>query len=559
MKKKCQTMRFLLSLENVFYKNKHSQEKIIRRFKSMGKFKGLSFGIAAVAVASLFGCGEDSSTSSAGTSFEINDGSVAVIESSSSQASLVSSAAGILPNSSMSQNQVFPQSSSNAFVPSDDRNLQGSSDSRIPQNSGDSKNPNDSRDPENHEDQRFSSNSQDPHNSSDSQRPTNSSDSRNPVNPDNPEDHKSSAFEPPRSSSSVEPPRPSYAKILGADISQFQEYESYGTRIFDTDGTEKDIFTLLRDHGFNAIRLKTFLSPKAQYGYASSGCGHDTEAFGDKEHVVTYAQKVKKNGFTFLLDIHYSDVWADPDTQIIPERWRGVQTSDAMADSVYAYTYDLLAALKNVDALPDMVQVGNEITNGMLRDLPTSETNCWGDNVQLASNSVNGVMNKQQNPNGIANTVKYLSAGSRAVKAISSSIKTVFHIESPQNATTVEWWMSSIIGGNVSPDVMAFSAYTAYEHGNPSTWKTLLTNLSSKYPKLQFLIAEYNGGTGKNSYGYDGSRAQTHKIMEEVPNGLGAFFWEPAAYGEWGSALFDWDENNLKANSKAFDEYKVLF
>lgn len=375
---------------------------------------------------------------------------------------------------------------------------------------------------------------------------------------------------PPLSSSSDVPPPSSDSKpaffspyIVGADVSRFQEYESYGTRIFDTDGTEKDIFALLRDHGFNAIRLKTFLSPKAAYGYAATGCGQDSEAFGDKAHVVAYAQKVKRAGFTFLLDIHYSDVWADPDTQIIPERWRSVQNSDAMADSVYSYTYDLMNALKQVNALPDMVQVGNEITNGMLRDLPTSSTNCWGDNVQLASNNVNGVMNTRQNPSGIANTAKYLAAGSRAVKAFETSdhkIKTVFHIESPQNATTVEWWMNSIIkNSKVSPDVMAFSAYTAYQHGTPDTWKSLLTNLAEKYPNLEFLIAEYNGGTGNNRYEYDGSRARTHQIMEQVPRGLGAFFWEPASYGEWGSALLDWDGNSLKANPRAFDEYKVLF
>lgn len=382
----------------------------------------------------------------------------------------------------------------------------------------------------------------------------------------------SSSMMPPRSSSSEAPPPPPSSDskpvlfnpyIVGADISRFQEYESYGTKIYDVDGTEKDIFALLRDHGFNAVRLKTFLSPKAAYGYAAAGCGQDSEAFGDKEHVVAYAQKVKKAGFTFLLDIHYSDVWADPDTQIIPERWRKVANSDAMADSVYNYTYDLMAALKQVDALPDMVQVGNEITNGMLRDLPTSSTNCWGDSVQLAPNSVNGVMNKQQNPNGIANTAKYLAAGSRAVKAFETSshkIKTVFHIESPQNSSTVNWWMSSIIKTEkVAPDVMAFSAYTAYQHGTPDTWKKLISDLASSYPNLEFLIAEYNGGTGKNFYSFDGSRAKTHQIMEQVPRGLGAFFWEPASYGEWGSALLDWDGNTLKANPKAFDEYKVLF
>lgn len=481
------------------------------RFICMGKLKGIVVGAAAMAL-SLAACSESGSGSEAEYDFDVVGQSSAALSSEDDVALLPQSSSSILPI--LSSSSMLPVLSSSSSILPPPPPSSSSSLEPFPQSSAFMERPH------------------------------------------------SSGSVPPRSSAS-EPPRPQYAKILGADISRFQEYESYGTKIYDVDGTEKDIFALLRDHGFNAVRLKTFLSPKAAYGYAAAGCGQDSEAFGDKEHVVAYAQKVKKAGFTFLLDIHYSDVWADPDTQIIPERWRKVANSDAMADSVYNYTYDLMAALKQVNALPDMVQVGNEITNGMLRDLPTSNTNCWGDNVQLAPNSVNGVMNKQQNPNGIANTAKYLAAGSRAVKAFETSshkIKTVFHIESPQNSTTVNWWMSSIIKTEkVSPDVMAFSAYTAYEHGTPDTWEKLISDLASSYPNLEFLIAEYNGGTGKNFYGFDGSRAKTHQIMEQVPRGLGAFFWEPASYGEWGSALLDWEGNSLRANEKAFDEYKILF
>ena len=156
---------------------------------------------------------------------------------------------------------------------------------------------------------------------------------------------RSSAHEPPPSSSSKIPqssasePPLSFGFYTGADISTVQEYERFGAKFFDVDGTEKDIFTLLKDHGFNAIRLKTFVSPKAKYGYAASGCDHDAEAYADKDHIVAYAQKIKAAGMAFLLDIHYSDNWADPGKQIIPERWRKVNSSDALADSVYAYTY----------------------------------------------------------------------------------------------------------------------------------------------------------------------------------------------------------------------------
>lgn len=377
---------------------------------------------------------------------------------------------------------------------------------------------------------------------------------------------------PPRSSSSVMPPPssssavpvPQYAKILGVDISQMQEFEAKGTRVLDVDGTPKDVFELFRDHGFNYVRLKTFVSPKSKYGYAEGSCdqgagtfGSNSEAFGDKEHVVAYAKRAKAAGFKLLLDFHYSDNWADPGKQIIPERWRNISSSDVMADSVYRYTKDVLNALKAAGALPEMVQVGNEITNGLLRDVPNSKTDCWGNDVDLAKSSVSGVMS---NSTGIANTAKYLAAGSRAVKEVSNSIKTVFHIESPHKTSTVDWWMKSIISDSkVSPDVMAFSAYTAYEHGNPDSWKTLFTHLASKFQNLEFLIAEYNGASKSDYYAWDGSRVRTQQVMEQVPRGLGAFIWEPERSGAWGTSMFDWVGNDLKANPKAFDEYKVLF
>ncbi|PWJ62111.1 MULTISPECIES: glycosyl hydrolase 53 family protein [unclassified Fibrobacter] len=365
-------------------------------------------------------------------------------------------------------------------------------------------------------------------------------------------------------SSSSDPIHPRYAKILGVDISQMQEFEAKGTRVLDVDGTPKDVFELFRDHGFNYVRLKTFVSPKSKYGYAEGSCdqgagtfGSNSEAFGDKEHVVAYAKRAKAAGFKLLLDFHYSDNWADPGKQIIPERWRNISSSDVMADSVYRYTKDVLNALKAAGALPEMVQVGNEITNGLLRDVPNSKTDCWGNDVDLAKSSVSGVMS---NSTGIANTAKYLAAGSRAVKEVSNSIKTVFHIESPHKTSTVDWWMKSIISDSkVSPDVMAFSAYTAYEHGNPDSWKTLFTHLASKFQNLEFLIAEYNGASKSDYYAWDGSRVRTQQVMEQVPRGLGAFIWEPERSGAWGTSMFDWVGNDLKANPKAFDEYKVLF
>ena len=355
----------------------------------------------------------------------------------------------------------------------------------------------------------------------------------------------------PESSSSAKPVKIDF--FNGADISEVQEYERNNTKLYDVDGKESDIFTILKNHGFNSIRLRTFVSPKAKYGYAASGCGHDAEAYGDKDHVVAYAKKVKAAGMGLLVDIHYSDVWADPGKQIIPERWRGVNNANAMADSVYAYTKDLMLALKNAGATPDMVQVGNETTPGILIHKPNSKTDCWGNGVDKAATSVNGDMGTAA---GKANAAKYFNAGIKAVKEVSPTTKTVLHIERIRQASTVNWWMGVIFDEYKIPaDVMGFSAYTAYGDGSPDNWKSLFNSLTSKYSKLEFIVAEYNGGDSDNHYKFDGSRKKTREMISGMNHWIGTFFWEPTIGGAWGSGLFDWRGKDLYANAKAFEEF----
>ncbi|MBO4713253.1 MAG: glycosyl hydrolase 53 family protein [Fibrobacter sp.] len=340
---------------------------------------------------------------------------------------------------------------------------------------------------------------------------------------------------------------------MGADISTVQEYERNKTKVYDVDGTASDFFTVLKNHGFNTIRLKTFVDPKAKYGYAASGCGHEAEAYADKDHIVAYAQKIKAAGMAFLLDIHYSDNWADPGKQIIPERWRKVGSSDALADSVYAYTLDLMNALKQVNAVPEMVQIGNETTPGILVHVPNNSTDCWGNGVDKASTAINGDMGTAS---GKANAAKYFKAGIRAVKEVSPSTKTVLHIERIRQANTVTWWMTEIFKNQKVPaDVMGFSAYTAYGDGAPDNWKSLFQTVTSSYPDLEFMVVEYNGGDKDNHYNYDGSRKRTNEMIKGMERWIGTFFWEPTLSGAWGPALFDWKGNDLQANSRAFEEF----
>ena len=497
----------------------------------MGYRKG-SIGLVsagAFAALALFGCSGESTSSAEGT-ISAEELSAGALSSESSE--ILSS--GTLPASS----GAVPVSSA----------IQGSSDAALSSSSLD---PQSSSVPS-----PFSSSSLilwDPYPSSSSFfGPRRSSDS-NPAISSSRDPH-SSASEPPQSSATQSADAPiEFQFYTGADISTVQEYERNKTKFYDVDGTEKDIFTLLKDHGFNAIRLKTFVDPKAQYGYAASGCGHEAEAYADKDHIVAYAQKIKAAGMAFLLDIHYSDNWADPGKQIIPNRWRKVNSSDALADSVYAYTLDLMNALKKVNSLPAMVQVGNETTPGILIHVPNSKTDCWGNGVDKASTSINGDMGTTS---GKANAAKYFKAGIKAVKEVSPSTKTVLHIERIRQSNTVTWWMQEIFDNQKVPaDVMGFSAYTAYGDKSPDDWKSLFQTVTSKYSKLEFIVAEYNGGDKDNHYNYDGSRKRTNEMVKGLDRWIGTFFWEPTLSGAWGPALFDWKGNDLDANSRAFEEY----
>jgi arabinogalactan endo-1,4-beta-galactosidase len=147
-------------------------------------------------------------------------------------------------------------------------------------------------------------------------------------------------------------PRQQGGFIKGADVSFLQEIENRGG-VFREAGAPKDPLDILKSHGFNYVRLRLWHDPPAGY------CSLDS--------TLVMASKIKAKGLGLLLDIHYSDTWADPGKQFKPRAWEGVPF-EALKDSVYEYTRRVLDRFKAERALPDIVQIGNEITCGMLWD-----------------------------------------------------------------------------------------------------------------------------------------------------------------------------------------------
>lgn len=329
--------------------------------------------------------------------------------------------------------------------------------------------------------------------------------------------------------------------ILGADVSSVQE----GTNSFrDTDGVTKTIFDVLKNHGFNYVRLKTFVDPSAPYGYASNanGCAGLAEPFGDSAHVIEFGKQAKDAGMGFFLNFHYSDVWADPGNQIIPAAWRDATTVTELASRVKAYTKDVLTRAVAAGARPDMVQVGNEITPGMLAHVPGPTTDCWGNNPNPAPAAISGSIS---NWNNLATLLK---AGIEAVREVDPRIQVMLHVENTRDLAGVRRWVDNALMRDVEFDVLGLSCYVNYQ-GVPSVWENTFAGLATSYPELKFAIAEYNP-----------ERTQANRIMKALPDGrgLGTFFWEPTRDGEWGGSMFGWQGGVATANSADFAEFDAL-
>jgi arabinogalactan endo-1,4-beta-galactosidase len=241
--------------------------------------------------------------------------------------------------------------------------------------------------------------------------------------------------------------------------------------------------------------MNTFVNPGAPGGYAVG----KPQPFRDLAHTITLAKRVKNIGLGLLLDLHYSDNWTDPSHQTIPQAWSGLNLA-ALESKVHEYTKDVLLSLKNAGALPDIVQVGNEITSGMLWELGRAEGSNFRDFARL------------------------LKAGIQAVREVDPLILIMLHIEKCHDIRTSEWWLDGVLGQGVVFDILGQSCYATAPNGvvgyqgSPRDWQATFSALATRYPQLKFIIAEYSA-----------EERAANDTMYRLPDGrgLGTFNWDP--------------------------------
>src|SRR5690606_3333730 len=89
------------------------------------------------------------------------------------------------------------------------------------------------------------------------------------------------------------------------------------------------------------------------------------DGYHELQEAVKLARCAKNSGLDFLVDLHYSDRWADPGQQTKPAAWADL-SFDALEAEVYDHTYDVCTSIRDAAEAPAMMQIGNEINSGML-------------------------------------------------------------------------------------------------------------------------------------------------------------------------------------------------
>jgi arabinogalactan endo-1,4-beta-galactosidase len=309
--------------------------------------------------------------------------------------------------------------------------------------------------------------------------------------------------------------------LAAADFSGLAFFESKGITYKDG-GQVQDGIQILKNHGINCVRLRLWTSSPAQ------AAANPYNFINNTAYTVPLAVRVKNAGLLFSLDFHYSDTWADPGHQKIPNAWTNLNLTQ-LVQEMYYYNSNTIAIFATAGAMPDFVQVGNEITQGMLFNygkVSGSDNDSWSQLGQLMKAAVQGIQDAS-------------SAHGYPVPKI------IVHIDRGGDWATTQWFFENLNYQGVPYDIIGESYYPFYQ-GSLTALNTCLSNAAVEFSK-PIVVAEdafpytnnfptswTNNGSGYGLYGYpptpDGQVsfvAAVGQIIRNVPNnlGYGFFYW----------------------------------
>jgi arabinogalactan endo-1,4-beta-galactosidase len=325
----------------------------------------------------------------------------------------------------------------------------------------------------------------------------------------------------------TQPPRQPYF-IYGADVSFLRDLEARGIQ-FKDDGQVHPGLDILRHHGYNWVRLRIMNEP--------------TPLPNTLAYTLAEAKAARAAGFHLLLDFHYSDDWADPAHETTPKAWVKLP-HDELVKAVFNFTRDTVAAFREQGTMPEMVQIGNEITSGML----------WPDG---------------KLPDRWPQFAELLTAGVRGAEAGKGDQPRpliMIHIDQGGNSETTKWFFDNLIVNRVPFDVIGQSYYPWWQ-GSLDDLRRNLVFEATRYKKPIIVVeTAYDWRDGEEFKGKKPPFPQTPegqaeflaalvKVVKETPNGLGkgVFWWEPMAEGAIAKRAMFNDQHEALPAVKVFD------
>ncbi|HEV2318328.1 MAG TPA: glycosyl hydrolase 53 family protein [Verrucomicrobiae bacterium] len=327
-----------------------------------------------------------------------------------------------------------------------------------------------------------------------------------------------------------------YDFAFGADLSFLKQAEDNGM-VFRDGTNAMPGLQIFRNHGYNWIRLRLFVEPVGNH------------LPNNLAYTLAEARAAKGLGYKFLLDLHYANSWADPGKQPTPETWKNLSHRQRVK-KLFEYSRDTIAAFREGSAMPDMVQIGNEVTHGML----------WPDG---------------RLPEHWKDFADYIRAGIQGVRAgagKSAAPKIMIHIDQGGNIARTKYFFDNLNRYGIQYDVIGFSFYPWW-HGTLMDLRENLAFAARRYHKDVVVVeTAYHWRPNREDAARPGpgpfpeTPQGQRDFLEAVANivmdtpdgrGKGVFWWEPAVGGHGGlvsRSFFDEEGNSLPVLD-TFDKY----
>lgn len=313
---------------------------------------------------------------------------------------------------------------------------------------------------------------------------------------------------------------------LGADMGWCTMLEAEGQKFYNYQGEERDAICLMKELGLNAIRLRVWVDPSRHGDWCNL------------EDNIIKARRAKAAGMDIMVNFHYSDWWADPAKQNIPQSWEG-HDYETMLQDLRDHTSEVLSKFREEGIEPKWVQVGNETSNGMLWSVERDPKTGWEIKDERGRTTITESMGHwERNPEQYAG---FFKAGAETVKQIFPKSLVVVHLDNGYDSLLYRKNLDILKNGGCQWDMVGMSLYPFWAHSTDSNLTAQIVidrcmenikKVSQRYD-CDILIAE----TG---FKVDESHPE---VMEEGKSQLaqiirrcqtetegrckGVFYWEP--------------------------------